>query len=91
MHKEHYSILPTRATPSNKRRSSSYSIFNEIMQTPRKLRERKRQQDLLNDSINSYNSISLNKPINASNESNLTNTLEVESPTGFIGNEGKWY
>jgi len=61
------------------------------MQTPRKLRERKRQQDLLNDSINSYNSISLNKPINASNESNLTNTLEVESPTGFIGNEGKWY
>jgi len=82
-----YSILSTRATPSNKRHSSSYSIFNEIMQTPRKLREKKRQQDLLSDSINSYNSITLNKPINTYDESNLANTMEINSPTNFLGNE----
>ncbi|ORX55526.1 hypothetical protein BCR36DRAFT_581520 [Piromyces finnis] len=82
-----YSILPTRATPSNKRQSRSYSIFNEIIQTPRSLRERKRQQDLLNDSINSYNSISLNKPLNISSVANITNTQEVESPTILLGNE----
>jgi len=56
------------------------------MQTPRILRERKRQQDLLNDSINSYNSISLNKPLNMSITSNITNT-QVESPTILLGNE----
>jgi len=82
-----YSIVPTRATPSNKRQSKSYSIFNEIMQTPRLLRERKRQQDLLNDSINSYNSISLNKPLNITTTSNITNTQEVESPTVLFNNE----
>jgi len=61
------------------------------MQTPRLLRERKRQQDLLNDSINSYNSISLNKPLNITTTSNITNTQEVESPTVLFNNEGrKW-
>jgi len=59
------------------------------MQTPRLLRERKRQQDLLNDSINSYNSISLNKPLNITMTSNITNTQEVESPTVLFNNEGK--
>lgn len=81
--------MPTRATPSNKRQSRSYSIFNEIIQTPRSLRQRKRQQDLLNDSVNSYNSISLSQPINVSTTSNITNTQEVESPTVLLGNEGK--
>ena len=59
------------------------------MQTPRLLRERKRQQDLLNDSINSYNSISLNKPLNITTTSNITNTQEVESPTVLFNNEGR--